>query len=180
MDNITGRLGNRMFTYAFLKSLHKRGLVPDLYLQSEEYFENCKDEIRELYSTGIGYSNYVSIHVRRGDYVGNKFYFDLFSEGYYERAMFLFPGEKFIVFSDDVEWCKTQEIFKDCAFSEGNSEVEDMNLMASCKSNIIANSSFSWWAAWLNPNPAKEVVAPKNWFTDLVPRVTLPASWILV
>ncbi len=157
-----GRLGNNMFQYAYLYNQVKTGRIQDLYVQSEEYFEESKDDIRALFSSGIGSIDQVAIHVRRADYVGNPFYVDLFANGYYERAMAEFTDEKFLVFSDDIEWCKKQEIFKDCAFSEGNDEITDMNLMASCKAIIIANSSFSWWAAYLSKG---KVIAPKEWYT---------------
>lgn len=165
MWHISGRMGNQMFQFAYLYAQVKRGLIPDVYIQDESFFKEYSEEIKKLYGDNIGFTDYVSIHVRRKDYVGNDFYIDLFANGYYERAMSLFPGEKFIVFSDDIEWCKQQEIFKGCAFSEGNDEIEDLNMMASCKSNIIANSSYSWWAAYLNPNPVKTVIAPKDWYT---------------
>lgn len=185
---IFGRLGNSMFQGAYLYTLVRKGLIPDIYLQSEEFFKEYAEDIKRLYGTDIGFFGKVSIHVRRGDYVNNDFYVDLFANGYYERAMALFPGEQFIVFSDEIEWCQKQDIFKDCAFSVGNDEISDMNLMASCSGNIIANSSFSWWAAYLNPNPAKKVVAPKNWYTLTspndghvpIPSTKLPDSWIQV
>lgn len=175
-----GGLGNLMFKEAYLYSQMLEGQIPDVFLQSEKYFMKYKDFIRERFSTGIGYIDHVSIHVRRGDYVDNPFYVDIFKDGYYERAMALFPENTFIVFSDDIEWCKKQPIFMDCVFSEGKSEVEDLNLMASCRDNILANSSFSWWAGWLNPNPDKKVVVPKKWFTDGVERVDLPGSWVKI
>lgn len=188
MWNISGRLGNQMFQTAYIINQVRLGIIPDIYVQSEGFFKESADYIKHLYGENIGYTNYVSIHVRRGDYVNNEFYVDLFKNGYYERAMYLFPEEKFIVFSDDIEWCKQQEIFKDCAFSEGNDEIEDLNMMASCKHNIIANSSYSWWAAYLNPNPAKEVVAPKEWYTltspvdgyQKIPSTKLPDNWIQI
>src|SRR5438045_7960157 len=101
----------------------------------------------------------VSIHVRRGDYIGNTdyggkaFHIDLTETGYYEKAIAAFPDDSFLVFSDETEWCK-QKWGEDARFHivEGQSEIEDLNMMASCKANIIANSSYSWWAAWLNPN----------------------------
>lgn len=108
----------------------------------------------------------------------NSFYVDLFKDGYYERAMAEFPGEKFVVFSDDIEWCKQQEVFKGCDFSEGNTEVEDMNAIARCKSVIMANSSFSWWGAWLGSHD--KVIAPRKWFSDEVERVELLDSWIKI
>lgn len=184
---IFGRLGNSMFQGAYLYALCRGGVIPDIYLQSEEFFKEYAEEIKKLYGEDIGWIPEVAIHVRRGDYVNNSFYVDLFANGYYERAMALFPDKQFLVFSDDIEWCKQQEVFKGCSFSEGNDEITDMNLMASCSGNIIANSSFSWWAAYLNPNHGK-VVAPKDWYTltsptdghTRVPSTELPSSWIRV
>lgn len=184
---ISGRLGNQMFQFAYIYAQVRRGLIPNVYLQDKKFFEEYGSEIRKLYGDGIASLEMVSIHVRRKDYVDNDFYVDLFKNGYYKRAMELFPDEQFIVFSDDIEWCKKQEIFKRCTFSYGD-EIADMNLMASCKHNIIANSSYSWWAAYLNPNPNKKVVAPKDWYTLAAPNddeekiiyTKLPDSWIKV
>lgn len=176
---LSGRLGNQMFQLAYLKAQELDGLIPDIYVQGEEYFDSQKGTIKRMFSDGITPINQVSIHVRRGDYVTThkNFYTNLFREGYYERAMDLFPGADFLVFSDDIPWCKEQAVFADCDFSEGNDEVTDLNLMAGCEHNIIANSSFSWWAAYLNPNPNKKVIAPKHWFLDDIERVTIPDSW---
>ncbi len=187
MWHISGRLGNQMFQFAHIYAQARKGLLPDFYLQDEKFFDGYQDEIKALYGNGIGYKpGYVSIHVRRGDYVNNSYYVDLFQNGYYKRAKDFFPHKKFLVFSDDIEWCKQQEIFKDCEFSEGLGEIEDMNLMASCESNIIANSSYSWWAAYLNPNPDKTVIAPRDWYTltspndghEKIPSTNLPETWI--
>lgn len=175
--NLIGGLGNLLFKEAYIYAQYRDGNIPDLYLQDEKYFEKYKKEIKERYGTGIMSVPYVAIHVRRGDYVNNDFYVDLFATGYYERAMKEFPEAKFVVFSDDIEWCKAQPIFDTCGFSVESSEVDDLNLMASCNGHIIANSSFSWWGAWLSPNKGK-VVAPKEWFTDNVERIALPAHWI--
>lgn len=181
ITSLTGRMGNQMFQYAYIYSQYRDGLIPDIYLQSEEYFKKYKDEIRARYSTDIGQPiPYVAIHVRRGDYVGNDFYVDLFEDGYYKRAMAKFGNQsQFIVFSDDIWWCKEQPIFKKCAFSIGNNEIEDLNLMASCEGHIIANSSYSWWGAYIAPH-TKRVVAPKKWHPDGVERTKLPDSWIRV
>jgi len=180
MWKLGGRLGNQMFQYAYLFAQVKRGEIPDIYLQSEEYFEDYNREIKAIFSTGIGHLDQVSIHVRRGDYVNNPFYTDLFESGYYEEAMEMFPDANFLVFSDDIAWCKRQPLFEECEFSEGNDEVTDLNLMASCQHNIIANSSFSWWAAYLNPNPNKKVIAPALWHPDGLERTVLPANWITI
>lgn len=172
-----GRLGNSMFQYAFLYS-YARDKDIDFYFQNEKFFKNNEEAIRVLFSSGIPDPiNKVAIHVRRGDYVNNPYYVDLMETDYYQRAMALFPNSKFIVFSDDIEWCKEQEVFEGCEFFN-KSEIEDMNTMAACVGHIIANSSFSWWGAWLSPNfPDNRVIAPKLWFTDGVERTILPTHW---
>lgn len=183
ITNIIGRLGNQMFQTAYLFAQMKLGEIPDIYVQGEKYFAEAKDEVRKLYSEhvfniGQGVQPCVAIHVRRGDYVNNPFYVDLFATGYYERAMAEFPDEQFVVFSDDIAWCKEQDVFKGCEFSEGKEEVEDLNAMARCKSVIMANSSFSWWGAWLGNH--EKVIAPRAWFSDEVERVDLLDSWIKI
>ncbi len=180
MDKITGRLGNQMFQFAFLYA-HALENGLDKYYQDPKWFEGYEHEILSEFQNGLNgrdIIDMVAIHVRRGDYVGHDFYVDLSETSYYEDAMALFPNEKFLVFSDDIEWCKKQEMFHGCEFSEGNDEVEDMNLMASCKAHIIANSSFSWWAAYISPISEK-VVAPsvKLWFTDGIERTVCPVAW---
>lgn len=173
--NTIGGLGNLLFKEAFIYAQMRDGVIPDLYVQDPRYFEKYADEIKLRFSEGISETDEVAIHVRRGDYVSNPFYVDLFSEGYYERAMQEFPGGKFRVFSDDIEWCKKQTLFKDCLFSERKTEIEDLNLMASCKGIIMANSSFSWWAAFLGPK--KKVIAPLRWHPDGIERTVLLDSW---
>jgi hypothetical protein len=158
----------------------KRGIIPDVYLQDEVYFEDYKDDIKQLFGGDIFLSDCVAIHVRRGDYVNNPFYVDLMKTDYYERAVAEFPGARFIVFSDDTEWCHKQEIFKNIPMSKNN-EINDLNIMAGCKGIIIANSSYSWWAAYIAPNCGK-VVAPSvdKWFTDGIERTKCPESWIRI
>ncbi len=186
-NKLFGRLGNQMFQGAYLLSQVKKGDIPDIYVQGEEFFDYAKEEVKTLFSSEIPDPlDMVAIHVRRAGnpinpdepkYVNNPFYVNLSDTNYYERSMDLFPGESFIVFSDDIKWCKNQEIFKDCEFSEGNDEIEDMNLMAACKGIIIANSSFSWWAAYLSN---AKVVAPKEWYSDGIERTKLPIDWIII
>lgn len=203
INKITGRLGNQMFEFAALYQFTK-DLGVDYYVQDEKWFVRYKDDIQKMFGIGIPPTiDKVSIHVRRGDYVDNKFYVDLslpnyhhihvdlsqrqmsadlggayFLPNYYELAMAKFSNEKFLVFSDDINWCKQQYFLQGCEFSEGLDEFGDLNLMAACKHNIIANSSFSWWAAYLNKNPNKIVIAPKAWYTDGVERTTCPKEWV--
>ncbi len=186
-SKLFGRLGNSLFQYSYIYAQFRRGVLPDIFLQDPKYFEDYEKEIKELFGQDISFLPYVSIHVRRGvnpvnpdepKYSENPFYVNLSETDYYERAIAMFPVDKFLVFSDDIEYCKSKW-GNNPRFSiiEGQTEIEDLNMMASCKSNIIANSSFSWWAGFLNPNPAKTVVYPKEWFTDGINRVGFPKTW---
>ncbi len=173
LDKIFGRTGNRMFQMAFAYAYARENNI-DFYYQDPKFFEKYGDEIKALFREGIAPIDMVAIHVRRGDYVNNPFYVDLTETSYYDEAMSQFSGEEFLVFSDDIEWCKKQPIFDGCKFAEGNSEIEDMNLMAGCKGIIMANSSFSWWAAYLSK---AKVIAPIAWYADGVERTKCPAEW---
>ncbi len=181
-DLLFGRLSNRLFLMAAWYAHAKDNNIP-FFAQDEKYFAKYADEIRELYSTDIVPNSIdrVAIHVRRAKnpinpdepaYAENGFYADLghhlhedMSDNYYVRAMAMFPGEKFTVFSDDIEWCEKQAMFKNCEFSYGT-ELEDLNKMASCKHIIGANSSFSFWAAWLGEYPGRKTIFPKKWFSN--------------
>lgn len=177
ITNITGRLGNQMFEFAALYSFTK-DLGIDYYCQDVKYFEKYEREIRAIFSQGnVEPIDRIAIHVRRGDYVNNPFYVDLTKTNYYVSSTRLFPNDTFRVFSDDIAWCK--KYFKDdrYEFSE-KTELEDLNDMIACKGHIIANSSFSWWGAYLSPlYPYNPVVAPKSWYTDGVERTILPKHW---
>jgi len=163
MWKLNGRIGNNMFQYAYLYSQMRCGKIPDIYVQNYEYFDMYSDEIKQIFGQDIEKNDKVAIHVRRGDYVDHPLYVDLMKTNYYNNAMAQFPDSKFKVYSDDIEWCAKQEIFKDCEFSENINELEDLNDIAGSKGVIMANSSFSWWGAYLNEG---NVIAPKQWFTD--------------
>jgi hypothetical protein len=177
---LSGRLGNQMFQLAYLYAQQRRGLTPDIWLQSPEHFAGSEDYIKEVFSEGIEPLNepFVAMHVRRGDYVKHAGFVQLWDTDYYDRAMAMFPGMRFLVVSDDIEWCRQRFVGPQFEFPSGTTEIEDLNLMASCHHNIIANSSFSWWAAYLNPNPNKIVVYPKAWHADQVVRVGFPKEWV--
>ena len=188
-DAITGRLGNRLFQIAYLYARVKDGTIPDFYLQDPKYFKNCEEEIKQLFGQGIGYLSQVRVHVRRSKnpyipsepkYNENPFHFNICDTDYYERAMAMFPNEKFLVFSDDPEYCK--ERFKGDNFQimERGDDITDFNMLASCKDLIIANSSFSWWAAYLCPNETKRIICPKEWYSDKETRTVCPESWIKI
>jgi len=179
-SKLFGRLGNQMFQGAYIYAQMKDGYIDDIYLQDTSYFINHEKEIKKLFGTGIGEPvDMVAIHVRRGDYVNNPFYVDLMQTDYYDRAMAEFPDADFLIFSDDIQWCKNQSIFNGCEFSEDKNEVEDLNLMASCRGHIIANSSFSWWGAYLSPYSNK-IIAPSKelWYNDGIERTRCPNNWL--
>jgi hypothetical protein len=171
-----GRLGNQMFQFAFMYTYSKK-FETDYYFQDPSWFDEFKEDIKVLYGQNIVPIDQVAIHVRRGDYVGNPFYVQLWKTDYYKKAMELFPNEKFLVFSDDIEWCKAHFMGNQFEFSEGNDEVTDLNLMAGCKAVIIANSSFSWWGGYLSKG---KVVAPKEWYSDKIERTVCPNNWIRI
>jgi hypothetical protein len=108
---------------------------------------------------------YISIHVRRGDYLHQQYHHPICSAEYYSQAIDLINENiPIVIFSDDINWCK--ENIKADFYIENNKNYEDLYLMTKAKHNIIANSSFSWWGAWLNKNPDKIVVAPGIWFGE--------------
>ncbi len=163
------------------------------YFQSEKYFRDCGELIRHHYEPRIDIANKirtkyadvlnnaVSIHVRRGDYLLYPDKHPVCDMNYYNKAMEIFDGATFIICSNDMEWCKNNFKGKNIVFSDGD-EVEDLFLQSFCQHNIIANSSFSWWGAWLNENKNKVVVAPKKWFGPnyFSSRDLCPDEWIKI
>ena len=170
------------------------------YWQTEKYFLDVAHHIRRDFtfksplmgmnaelSQQIVKVNSVSLHVRRGDYVSNdknKAVYGTCSLEYYRCAIQYIAERvdrpKLFIFSDDPTWVKGNlQLDFPCHYVEHNQGVEsynDMRLMSMCKHHVIANSSFSWWGAWLNENPGKIVIAPRNWFVngnkaeDLIPK----------
>ena len=157
------------------------------YWQSEEYFADVKDRIREVFTfrevdranrdlaEEMRGKNSVSVHIRRGDYVGNGLYDCCCTEEYYRNAIrhlqTSLDAPVFYVFSDDPAWSakffgSLDVRFETVDLNRGKNSFQDMFLMSQCRHNIIANSSFSWWGAYLNGNASKIVAAPKRWFND--------------
>lgn len=137
------------------------------YYQSYKYFENCSDYIKQIfeYKSPVATQSYTSIHVRRGDYVDkSEYHSNLSNTNYYEQAIGIMNSDKYLVFSDDIGFCKTKFKGDKFVFVENGSPQTDIVLMSACENNIIANSSFSYWAAFLNKNPNKKVIAPQTWF----------------
>lgn len=158
------------------------------FFQSELYFAAWEEEIRSRFALRqdleeelrCHYGGWLnrptcSLHVRRGDYVNNPFFADLTEGPYYERAMErLAPDTLFVVFSDDTGWCKRRLRGPRFVFAEGLDAGEALLLMSYCRGHIIANSSFSWWGAWLDPRPDKTVVAPSVWFDGMFANPCVP------
>jgi hypothetical protein len=145
------------------------------FFQTEKYFLNIENEIREDFTfkesilepckemmSDLDAS--ISLHIRRTDYLQNPNHTALDLD-YYQKALSQFDSNiPVLVFSDDVEWCKNQELFSDDRFmiSESGDPYVDLCLMSLCSHHIIANSSFSWWGAWLSKS--NEVISPVQWF----------------
>ena len=133
--------------------------------------------------------NSVGIHIRRGDYLRNPFHGVLPLE-YYEVAMDYFRARisqpVFYCFTDDPKWVRDtfplSSHFILCSDNYSKSDFHDLQLMATCRHQIIANSTFSWWAAWLNANPDKIVIAPNRWFSQSENSFStgcmVPSSWL--
>ena len=173
------------FHYEEIK-LPTSNILLDGYFQSYKYFAKYQRQIRDLFSFELPLkydtTNKVSIHVRRGNYTNLSQHHHNLKLEYYLNAIDYFKGYEFLVFSDDVEWCKQNFIGSEFTFVEGQSDVEDLYTMSKCSHNIIANSTFSWWGAWLNDNIEKVVVYPDKWFGPLNQHFStydmFPPEWI--
>ena len=178
----------------------KGDIYLDGYWQNENYFKVIKDEIlkdftlkqdiskeAKEYLKQIEHSNSVSLHIRRGDYVQNidtNKTHGICDINYYKKAIKYISDNvsnpKFYIFSDDIAWCKENfEFLENKIFADQTkSALEDLELMKNCKHNIIANSTFSWWGAWLNENKEKIVIAPKIWWSARPDKTIVCDGWI--
>jgi len=174
------------------------------YWQSEKYFKDVETVIRHDFSFKQGLDaanqdavrqitgcNAVSVHIRRGDYVSNpatNSAHGTASMDYYRAAMKLVaeknPDARFFVFTDDPDWVGKNMSFAYpvtlLTHNNADKNYEDLRLMSLCRHNIVANSSFSWWGAWLNANTEKIVIGPKKWFNDaaLDTKDLVPDGWL--
>lgn len=191
---------NDDFNYKEIQKIRENEiLLLNGYWQSEKYFiknrEKILDELfnkdtitklimRNNYESNTLFleSNITSIHIRRTDYLQSNGYHPVQNLDYYKNAIDEIGDYDYLfVFSDDIEWCKNNLNFKNMIFISGFSDIEDLYLMSMCKNNIIANSSFSWWAAWMNRNPNKKIISPIKWFgehVNLNQSDIIPESWI--
>lgn len=173
------------------------------YFQSEKYFKDYRDiiinyfslkpEIEDTIFTKYGsiLNNSCSVHIRRGDYLGQQNLHPVQTIEYYNNAIQkIYDNDlnnikdvNFLVFSDDINWCKNNIKLPNIHYIENNLDIIDLYLMSKCDNNIIANSSFSWWGAWLNRNKNKKVIAPKKWFGQSLNHNTsdlIPDEWIKI
>lgn len=185
------------------------------YFTSEKYFSNVKDVIRKDYTFKDDIlnpcreimddlENPIFLHVRRGDYLVKPEAHPACAISYYEKALAHFDKESpVLVFSDDIEWCKEQDLFQDdrfmlseyterypqtCDTLQGRQQslipYFDLCMMSLCTGGIIANSTMSWWGAWLIENPTQPIVAPNPWFGSMYNHYTmsdlLPDNWVEV
>lgn len=173
------------------------------FYQNERYFKDVEQEVRKAFTFDESMFNErsqlclehlrrnpksVSIHVRRGDYTEPKHWLKLgqyASTTYFlnaiERMSKLLPGAQYYVFSDDLQWVRDNLPLENAIYVDwntGEDSWQDMMLMSNCRHNIISNSTFSWWGAWLNNNPDKIVMVPKRWNSSQMSTDLAPASWI--
>jgi Glycosyl transferase family 11 len=167
--------------------------------QSERYFKDDTQDIRRQFALqepiahkypeiikDIQSSDAVAVHVRRGDYLDKEHRYIILGAEYYAEAMKIITEKvtypKYFFFSDDIEWVKQNLAYPQDSVFLCHADYEDLILMSMCKHQIIANSTFSWWAAWLNQNKNKVVIAPQRWFTNTYSQSDdlVPHTWIRI
>ena len=191
------------FTYEPTALTRTTDTYYDGYWQHEEYFRDVRDTILQTFrfpefddrnretAQRLQSTNSIAIHVRRGDYTHDKLFHDICDLNYYRQAISRMQqavgGNLFCIFSDDLRWCRERiaPLLEDklifyVDWNRGDRSVQDIHLMSLCRHNIIANSSFSWWGAWLNPNPDKIVIAPEKWMHIKGTQSPVPNDWIRI
>ena len=199
--NVQGKL-YRESGFNYVPELHEmENTYFQGFWQSWRYFDNIETEIRDNFtfitplsgrnkelSEKIKNRESVAIHIRRGDYtkkrrwdeIGSICNLDYYNWGIAHINEFV-ENPLFIIFSDDIQWARENLILPESIFVDWNTGTEsynDMRLMGLCRHNIIANSSFSWWGAFLNPNPDKIVIAPGKWYRHTPTPDLIPSGWI--
>lgn len=159
--------------------IHIKNIIKQDFKFKKDIFESCKEAVESLDDLPI------ALHIRRTDFKTNPNHYCL-SINYYEEALKYFDKSRnVIIFTDDPTWCKSQKIFESDRFliSEGQDAYHDLCSMTLCDGHIIANSTYSWWGAWLSNS--KKVIAPKDWFGDsnnknLDTSDIIPDRWIKI
>lgn len=188
-------------------STSNRYVYLDGYWNSEKYFEGIKSLVRSEFEIKppidnknrkllklLSQTNSVSIHVRRGDYLlselNKKIYGNICTVEYYKQAINYLESKvdnpQYFIFSNDIDWCR-KNLNIDGLYVDWNSDpresFKDLHLMSNCKHNILANSTFSWWAGWLNQNSEKFVIVPSRFFNNAIVsnmETLIPPSWIRI
>lgn len=176
------------------------------FFADQKYFIEIENIIREEFSlreslnaknqemlSQIKTANSVSLHIRRGDYVGNNYFAEIPIEYYLKAVDYIekhFPNSSYFVFSDDINWARANiKLDKKVVFvdiNDASTDYMELILMSACKHNIIANSTFSWWGAWLNENKQKIIIAPKIWYNKQEAQKKydqghlVPSNWIKI
>jgi hypothetical protein len=187
---------NRIYDNFTFKEIPNHSYL-DGYWQSEKYFienekaiknklkinDTLKNNIYKKYP--ILQENTVSLHIRRGDYLNIQDHHPIQTIEYYTNCIEGLDEKNIniIIFSNDIDWCINNLKYKNLTYAVNNTNIEDLYAMSLCSHNIIANSSFSWWGAWLNNNKNKKVFAPKKWFgpsCGLSDSDIIPKNWIKI
>jgi len=166
------------------------------FFQSEKYFLHNRKSILEFFNFDeidkkvrdkykpLLEGKLTSIHVRRGDYVKHPNHHPVQTIEYYNKSVEMVGKDTtIVVFSDDIEWCKKNFNTDNIIYIEDEKDYIELYLMSLCDNNIISNSSFSWWGAWLNTNEDKKVIAPNKWFGNAINENTndiIPKSWVKI
>lgn len=192
--------------YAFMPTALTRetDTYYDGYWQHEEYFLDIREDLLQTFrfpafddvqnketATLLTTNNSCAIHVRRGDYVTDKLFRGICDIEYYrtaiQRVKDIANPNVFCIFSDDVAWCRNHlsDLFGQAStinidWNRGDNSFRDMHLMSLCHHQIIANSSFSWWGAWLNMNKEKVVIAPQKWWNINGAHTPIANSWLII
>lgn len=201
--NVNGQINFRYvepnFPYAPIP--YNPNMIIEGYFQSEKYFVKNKSRILQLFAPSKEIVEYltsrydeilnhpctVAVHFR--SYLQEDPHqrtHPTLTKQYFEKTIAYYPKDAlFVVCSNDIEWCKTNfsTLPRNFVYIEGEPHYHDLYLMSMCKHNIISNSSFSWWSAYLNANPEKVVTAPRKWFTSesgIDYRDLIPADWIIM
>jgi hypothetical protein len=187
------RVLNFPFEYIKIGKIEEDILI-DGFFQSEKYFKHNRQAILDMFIFNfeldekydfLKKNKTTSIHVRRGDYVNHPNHHPTQSLEYYSQSIKILERETelFVVFSDDINWCKENIKLDNIVYIENEKDYIELYLMSICSHNIISNSSFSWWGAWLNKNENKKVIGPLKWFGDAIKHSTediLPQEWIKI
>ncbi|KHJ39622.1 glycosyl transferase family 11 [Pedobacter glucosidilyticus] len=179
-------LTNNFYLYGYWQCEKYFSSIKDIIIKDLKFNKEINSNLKKL-SGLIQNSDSISLHVRRGDYVGNEHH-NVLSIEYYIKAIDIITlnleNPIIFIFSDDIEWCTNNlKINFPHYFISGNEDWEDLKLMTLCNHNILANSSFSWWGAYLGTYKNKKVIGPKKWLTDKNGYITsdiLPEKWLKI